>query len=44
METEVAALIGVERHGRTGERTAYRNGSRTSNTNGNGTARTHSSG
>ena len=29
METEVAGLIGAERHERTGERTAYRNGSRT---------------
>lgn len=29
MEAEVAASIGVERHQRTGERTAYRNGSRT---------------
>ena len=28
METEVAGLIGAERHERTGERTAYRNGSR----------------
>ena len=27
-ETEVAGLIGAERHERTGERTAYRNGSR----------------
>ena len=26
METEVAGLIGAERHERTGERTAYRNG------------------
>jgi transposase-like protein len=29
METEVAGLIGAERHERTGERTAYRNGTRT---------------
>jgi transposase-like protein len=29
METEVAGLIGAERHERSGERTAYRNGSRT---------------
>ena len=29
METEVAGLIGAERHERTGDRTAYRNGSRT---------------
>ena len=29
MESEVAGLIGAERHERTGERTAYRNGSRT---------------
>jgi len=29
METEVAGLIGAERHERTGERTAYRNGIRT---------------
>jgi transposase-like protein len=29
METEVAGLIGAERHERTSERTAYRNGSRT---------------
>jgi len=29
MESEVAGLIGAERHDRTGERTAYRNGSRT---------------
>ena len=29
METEVAGLIGAERHERTGERVAYRNGSRT---------------
>ena len=29
METEVASLIGAERHERTGERVAYRNGSRT---------------
>src|SRR5436190_12962145 len=29
METEVAGLIGAERHERTGERTAHRNGSRT---------------
>ena len=29
METEVASLIGAERHARTGERVAYRNGSRT---------------
>ena len=29
METEVAGLIGAERHGRTGERVAYRNGNRT---------------
>lgn len=28
MESEVAGLIGAERHERTGERTAYRNGSR----------------
>ncbi len=28
METEVAGLIGAERHERTGERTAYRNGTR----------------
>lgn len=28
METEVAGLIGAERHERTGDRTAYRNGSR----------------
>ena len=28
METEVAGLIGAERHERTGERTAYRNGAR----------------
>jgi transposase-like protein len=28
METEVAGLIGAERHERTGERTAYRKGSR----------------
>ena len=28
METEVAGLIGAERHERTGERTAYRNGGR----------------
>jgi transposase-like protein len=28
----------AERHGRTGERTAYGNGNRTSNTNGNGTS------
>jgi putative transposase len=28
METEVAGLIGAERHERTAERTAYRNGSR----------------
>ena len=28
METEVAGLIGADRHERTGERTAYRNGSR----------------
>lgn len=28
METEVAGLIGAERHERTGERTGYRNGSR----------------
>jgi transposase-like protein len=28
METEVAGLIGAERHKRTGERTAYRNGAR----------------
>lgn len=29
METEVAGLIGAERHERTGDRTAYRNGTRT---------------
>src|SRR4051812_48528634 len=29
METEVAGLIGAERHERSGDRTAYRNGSRT---------------
>ncbi|MCC7181706.1 MAG: IS256 family transposase [Acidobacteria bacterium] len=29
MESEVAGLIGAERHERTGDRTAYRNGSRT---------------
>jgi putative transposase len=29
MESEVAGLIGAERHERTGERTAYRNGART---------------
>ena len=29
METEVAGLIGAKRHGRTGERVAYRNGNRT---------------
>src|SRR4051794_4277454 len=29
METEVAGLIGAERHERTGDRTAYRNGART---------------
>jgi len=29
METEVAGLIGAERHERNGDRTAYRNGSRT---------------
>ena len=29
METEVAGLIGAERHERSGERTAYRNGTRT---------------
>jgi len=29
METEVAGLIGAERHERTSERTAFRNGTRT---------------
>jgi len=29
METEVAGLIGAERHERSGDRTAYRNGYRT---------------
>ena len=29
METEVAGLIGAERHERNGDRTAYRNGTRT---------------
>lgn len=29
MDSEVAGLMGAERHERTGERTAYRNGSRT---------------
>jgi transposase-like protein len=29
METEVAGLIGADRHERTGERTTYRNGYRT---------------
>jgi putative transposase len=29
METEVAGLIGAERHERSGDRTAYRNGTRT---------------
>jgi transposase-like protein len=29
METEVAGLIGAERHERSGESTAYRNGTRT---------------